>query len=758
MKPSSLPDLRTVVSLIIIICVFSVSAHAQYCTPAPIIGCITGDYPSAFSMTGTSISINDPSLTCTGTGYEDRTATDTCAVVSPSTVNCSITSNTASTYVGYTTFSPTPSGYASSPVYHGPITESCQLWVDWNNNGVFDASEVIGGTAPLPNSPLAFTVNIPSSITSGYYRMRLVVSQGAAYSSMDPCMVSAPPLSLPYSTGDAIDYTILVGVPCTTPTVTLGATTCTSQVVNWTAIAGSPGYEYVVNTSAAAPTSGPYTGTTATTFTASSLTAGTAYYAHVRDSCGVGSLSSWVNIPFTTSGPGPITGTAATCPTSSTLLSDAVAGGTWSSSATSIATIASGGVTVYGVATGTTNITYTVGGCTAVITVTVAPLPAPTGTTTVCPGSTTQLSDAVPGGTWSSGTPAVATVSGTGLVYGATTGTSTITYSAHGCTSTVVVTVSALPAITGGNSVCVGSTLALSDATAGGVWSSSNTALATVSATGVVTGVAVGSPTITYTQGGCNTTLAITVGSSLGTISGTTTFCVTSSTTLSDTSPGGVWSSSNTSVATVSGSVTVHGVGSGTATISYTAGGCSSTTVVTVVPNNAGTITGSNIICIGPTPTYLSDAQAGGTWSSGTVSRATVNATTGAVYGVSTGTDIITYTVTNVCGTFSTTYTVHVYTAAQCLAGIKPVTEGQNADLKVFPNPNGGTFTMNLVSDNDEEVHVMITNIIGQKVKEFVTTTNKAVEIQLNRTAGIYLISATTAHGNYISKVEINTQ
>lgn len=53
--------------------------------------------------------------------------------------------------------------------------------------------------------------------------------------------------------------------------------------------------------------------------------------------------------------------------------------------------------------------------------------------------------------------------------------------------------------ITGETIVSVGYTVTLSDATAGGTWSSSNDTLATVSASGVVTGVAVGAVVITYT-------------------------------------------------------------------------------------------------------------------------------------------------------------------------------------------------------------------------------------------------------------------
>ncbi|ERJ60163.1 T9SS C-terminal target domain-containing protein, partial [Sphingobacterium paucimobilis] len=82
-----------------------------------------------------------------------------------------------------------------------------------------------------------------------------------------------------------------------------------------------------------------------------------------------------------------------------------------------------------------------------------------------------------------------------------------------GCSTVVTkdVTVNALPvvsAITGSNSVCIGSTVALSSTPTGGVWSSSNTSVATVSTSGVVTGVSAGTVTISYsvTNGsGCST-------------------------------------------------------------------------------------------------------------------------------------------------------------------------------------------------------------------------------------------------------------
>ena len=79
------------------------------------------------------------------------------------------------------------------------------------------------------------------------------------------------------------------------------------------------------------------------------------------------------------------------------------------------------------------------------VTINVNPLPAAiTGTTTICIGSTTTLSNVTPGGTWSSESPLVATVNSvTGAVTGISVGTSVISYiiTGTGCKTSATVTV-----------------------------------------------------------------------------------------------------------------------------------------------------------------------------------------------------------------------------------------------------------------------------------------------------------------------------
>ncbi|MCD6012714.1 MAG: domain containing protein [Flavipsychrobacter sp.] len=81
-------------------------------------------------------------------------------------------------------------------------------------------------------------------------------------------------------------------------------------------------------------------------------------------------------------------------------------------------------------------------------------------------------------------------------------------------TTTRTVTVNPAPAaIAGAHAVCVGITTPLTNAVSGGTWTSASTSIATVgSSTGIVSGVAVGATTITYSlSSGCYATYSMTV-------------------------------------------------------------------------------------------------------------------------------------------------------------------------------------------------------------------------------------------------------
>ena len=364
--------------------------------------------------------------------------------------------------------------------------------------------------------------------------------------------------------------------------------------------------------------------------------------------------------------PAPM-GPTSVCVGNTFTLSDAITPGTWSSSNTAIVSVGSASGILYANSAGTVTLTYDVfTGCITVVVVTVNPTPSGiTGLTDICSGYCTTLNDATPGGTWS-GSNAIATVgSTTGITCGVAAGTIIITYKVGTvCMTTTVVTVNPpVYSISGSASACVGSIFSLTDITTGGTWSSSNTVVASVGLTGIVTAASTGTATITYalsSGSGCSATIIVTVNPNPGPIEGSTPVCVGSGIGLSDSTAGGSWSNTCTSIAEI-GLTTgiVEGISEGTCVFTYTLGtGCISTTVVTVNPLPS-VISGSPSVCVGGTDTL--SGFTGGTWSGGG-GAATISAGD-VISGISVGSGTFTYTATTGCfETFLVTVTATVAT------------------------------------------------------------------------------------------------
>lgn len=391
------------------------------------------------------------------------------------------------------------------------------------------------------------------------------------------------------------------------------------------------------------------------------------------------------------------------CAGGSISLSSAPSGGTWSSSSPATASISSAG-SVYGLVTGTSAVSYTLStGCYRTVVVSVNPLPAAiTGPGTTCVYSSVTFSSSTPGGSWSSAMPSIAYAgSATGLITGLASGFATVHYTLPtGCSVNKHISVSPLPsAIIGPSNVCAGSIVTLASATSGGSWSVSGSGVASIdAATGVVSGVGPGAATISYTlPTSCATTRVMTVNATPGVIMGNVPLCPGANITLTNALEGGIWMSGGTSIATVSGaggSAIVTGVAAGTATISYiTAGGCSVTGVVTVMPlPNAGVISGPGAVCAGASIT-LTSTSPGGLWASGDLAIASAGAG-GGVAGVSAGVSPISYSVTNSCGTATTTTNVTVTAMPASIIGTASFCQGTSS---LFSNSvPGGSWSSTL--------------------------------------------------------------
>lgn len=187
-----------------------------------------------------------------------------------------------------------------------------------------------------------------------------------------------------------------------------------------------------------------------------------------------------------------------------------MSGGTWSTSGSLLSITGAGVIT--GITAGVDTVHYTVtnvcGTDIATATVSVNPLPdagSISGPVTICVGSPATISATIPGGSWSSSATAVATVGTSGIVSGIALGTAVISYAVtNSCGTdidTINVTIIAAAnagAISGPDSLCQGDSVNITTTVAGGSWSTSNAAIATVSSAGRVKGISSGTVTISY--------------------------------------------------------------------------------------------------------------------------------------------------------------------------------------------------------------------------------------------------------------------
>lgn len=331
---------------------------------------------------------------------------------------------------------------------------------------------------------------------------------------------------------------------------------------------------------------------------------------------------------------------------------------------------------------------------------------------------------------------------------------------------------SALSLTVGGSPTTLVATVSPADATDKSVtWSSSNTSVATVSATGVVAPVSAGTATITVTtvDGGLTASCAVTVASGVVAVTGVSLDMTTlnlfvggsSSTVVPTVSPSNAtdptvtWSSSNTGVATVSDSGVVTPVAAGTATITVTttSGSFTDTVEVTVSPVavtgvtlNASTMglvlpggTGMLVAMVAPG----NATNPGVTWSSSDTGVATVS-NSGLVSGVAVGTATITVTTTD--GSFTDTCEV---TVTQAPTGVSVAPETQNlflggptGMLTATVTPPAASQEVEWVSDHPEFVTVSATGVVTPVALGTATITATAMGGAHTDTAQVTVISA----------------
>lgn len=249
-------------------------AKAQYCTPTYVDGCSWGDQIEDFILTGASgTAINHLASGCSAGAYGNFTA-------------MSVTMIPGNTYSGSITTT-----YSSN--------ESYRIWIDFNNNEIFETSEIVATGGPFgSSSPSTLSVSIPGGATPGSYRMRVRLVYTSLPTNITPCGSE--------SYGETHDYTAIIAPPppCAgTPTagtvsVPLPKTYCMDAPAKTLTLAGySTGVSGITiqwqsSTDGASFTDEP--GATTATFTTAAATA-TRYY-RAKVTCGSSSLFAYSSV------------------------------------------------------------------------------------------------------------------------------------------------------------------------------------------------------------------------------------------------------------------------------------------------------------------------------------------------------------------------------------------------------------------------------------------------------------------------------
>jgi hypothetical protein len=261
---------------------FTTGIGYLYCTPTYASGCL-GDNIAAVSLNG----LSDTGLTCTP-AYEDR------SLVQNAIPNLSQSANEIVTLTCGT-----------------DTNQFNAVWVDFNQNGTFEASEYFStGTNAGASTPQNITIAVPAGALLGNTKMRIRGGGDSQTTSGQACGAATS------GYGTARDYTVtIVGPPaCISPTG-LNATgvTLTDATLNWNCVSCTGTFRLEYNTTPA--TFGgvgnivvdPATSGTLVT----GLTAGTAYTFFVRQDCGGAGFSNVSSGSFSTQTPGESCDTAA---------------------------------------------------------------------------------------------------------------------------------------------------------------------------------------------------------------------------------------------------------------------------------------------------------------------------------------------------------------------------------------------------------------------------------------------------------------
>jgi len=222
-------------------------------------------YLTSFTTSGAIVDINNPASGpgTTNPGYSDFSSTITMDAYETQIIDFTMEGSFTSNFFGLA------------------------IYVDWDNNLIFDASEKVYAPAGYVGLPMTNTFSIPAGIAVGQYRMRVV----GTYFSTNPGPCSA-------NNGEAEDYTInIITLPSCLPPANLDTVnvTTTSVELSWTELNSATSWivEYGLSGFIQGSVNGTDVPANSNPFVVTGLNPNANYDFYVRSDCGAGDSSAW---------------------------------------------------------------------------------------------------------------------------------------------------------------------------------------------------------------------------------------------------------------------------------------------------------------------------------------------------------------------------------------------------------------------------------------------------------------------------------
>src|SRR5690554_642221 len=236
-----------------------------YCTPVYTNGCSNGAKITVFETADAILNINNETGTtsCGVNGYDNFSNLSAAA---PEDMTVAFT-------VGI-----------------GSYSAGVKIWIDWNTNGVFEASELVSESAATIATGGTYTGNftVPTGTPLGDYRIRVRAVEGTT--TFDACSSQ--------SYGETEDYTFTVITPpaCLPPSELFATpTSLTDVTLGWSSLGNNFDLEW--GPSGFTPGSGTQINDITTNSLDVTVVIDTPYQFYIRQDCGVDGESLWAG-PF----------------------------------------------------------------------------------------------------------------------------------------------------------------------------------------------------------------------------------------------------------------------------------------------------------------------------------------------------------------------------------------------------------------------------------------------------------------------------